>query len=177
MIPWNNLFLIPLVLIGGIVAYAFAGPIVGKLFRKVSSIGREAPIPAPIPSSVAPVNPMVQEAYIEPDVYRKPRRTIELPEPRKKSFAERQEELIESLLLADNRQKAIDYSLKQQDEEEVRRMQLVEEARKRAKSTNVLVGKLDVPATAGPLTTHISLTKDLLAQLEAAAAKRDAVKV
>lgn len=170
---WSNWFLAPIVVGGGLIAFLFGRTIIGGLIRAFGRATAHTPVSAP---AIAP--PVVQQSTtIAPSPSwddLRPRRTMELSQ-RSKSLAERKEELIERLLTADATQNALDMALKQQDEEEVRRLKLLDDARKRSRSNNVLVGKLDVPATAGPMTQHIAMTEDYLATLKAAAAKRDTI--
>lgn len=163
MIPWNNVYLVPIVLVGGLIAFFFGRTIVGGLIRVW---GRWT---AHKPAAVTP-----PPAYAAPEAAWQPQPIW--PAPRQPSLADRKEELAVEFLRSEDEQIALENRLRAQDEEEARRIRLMDEARKRNRSNNVLVGKLDVPVNAGPMTTHIALTEDYLKTLKAAAASRDAAK-
>ena len=133
MIPWNNMYLIPIVLVGGLIAFFFGRTL---LLRQRGNLNRSGRLLA------------------------------------KPSLAERKEELAVKFLSAEDELMALERRLREQDEEEARRIRLMDEARKRSRSNNVLVGKLDVPVNAGPLTTAIQVNEELLATLKAARDKQ-----
>jgi len=157
------MLLIPLVLIGGLFAF-----LVG---RRLFSRSAKEPASAPPVATLQEMPPRVE--YSEP-LPAQPRRSRSYISSEVPSLASRKEAIAVELLAAEDSQIALEERLRLQDEEEARRERLLKEARERSRSKNVLVGKLDVPVSAGPLTQHIALTKDLLKQLEAAAASRDA---
>lgn len=154
MIPWNNVYLVPIVLVGGLIAFFFGRTIVGGMIRVWGRWTAHKPAATPPPAYAAP-EPSWQSAPV-------------WPTPRQPSLADRKEELAVEFLRSEDEQIALERRLREQDEEEARRIRLMDEARKRSRSNNVLVGKLDVPVNAGPLTTAIQVNEELLATLKAA---------
>lgn len=160
---WNNLYLIPIVLVGGLLAFGVGRTIVARVLAVFGRLlgGAANKVAATVPTP--PATP--ERVYSEPP-------TPIWPTPRQPSLAERKEELAVKFLSAEDELIVLERRLREQDEEEARRARLIDEARKRNRSNNVLVGKLDVPASAGPMTQAIQLTEETLATLKAARDKQ-----
>lgn len=156
---WNNLYLIPIVLVGGLLAFGAGRTIVARVLAFFGGLmGRAAnKVAAPVPAPPAAAEKHYRE--LPPAIW---------PAPRQPSLADRKEELAAKFLDAEDELMALERRLREQDEEEARRIRLLDEARKRNRSNNVLVGKLDVPATGGPMTQAIQLTEETLKTLRAA---------
>lgn len=153
---WSNYFLIPIVLVGGLLAYMFGQTVVGGLLRTVRGFIA--------PRAVAPNTARQEPAYKEP-IYTPPQLPRSSP---KRLLAERQAEWdARAIELADQREAEAD-RLRALDLEEARIAALKEEARKASKSSNVLIGKLQVDPKAGPLTTAIAMTDAVQEMLKAA---------
>ena len=91
MIPWNNVYLVPIVLVGGLIAFFFGRTIVGGLIR---AWGR---MTAHKPAVTATIK--ADEAVIRYLPEPMPERTTYAPEPpRRRSMADRYEDIGETLL-------------------------------------------------------------------------------
>lgn len=174
---WNNMYLIPIVIIGGLIAFFFGRTIFGGLKRAFS----RAMAPR---ADLVGMPPMAQ--HQPPQAVRQETMAVEsfAPSPpppdaryanrRPRSLADRREAWeVEAMSVEDEHERLI-ARITELDAEEERRAKLREEARKRSRSTNILVGKLDVDPTAGPLTKHIAVSEALLAELKAAKAAQEA---
>lgn len=156
---WNNLYLIPIVLVGGLLAFGAGRTIVARVLASVAGLfgGAANKVAATV---VTKGEPLAIASYSEPPPPLIGRFT--------RPLAQRKEELAQAFLASDDEWDRLATKLKEQDDEEARRVKLLDEARKRNRSNNVLVGKLDVPVNAGPLTTAIQVNEELLATLKAA---------
>lgn len=157
---WSNYFLIPIVLIGGLLAFWMGRTIVARVLWGIASLF------GTVSTKVAATVPQATAASPAPITFEPP--TLSQLDSSRKPLAARKEALAVQLLCADDKRIDLDQQLRAQDEEEARRAQLIDDARKRYRSNNVLVGKLDVPAAAGPMTQAIKMTEDTLATLKAA---------
>lgn len=156
---WNNMYLLPIVLVGGLIAFFFGRTIVGRLLYAFSRLTSPAAKPVDLPqqsfapsaSPPAPLPPRMESR-------RSPIRLL----------AERKEEWENHALSVEDEREALADRMRALDLEEARRAALREEYRKASKSTHALVGKLDVDPTAGPLTTAMAMTDAVQEMLRAA---------
>lgn len=128
--PWNNLFLIPLVIVGGFIAFFFGRTIVGGMIRAFGRATAHKPVQAPLQS----MEPRVSSGTIEQMDYEqpRPRRTMELP-PRQPTLAERLESWSTQAMSLEDAQEQAFMNLVQLDKEQERRERLLSAARKQAK--------------------------------------------
>lgn len=117
MPPWNNLFLIPLVMIGGLVAFFFGRTIIGGLVRAFGRATAHKP--------VQPVEHPVSQAA-EHLAY-------DTPRPRRQTLAERVENWGTQAMSLEDAQEQAFLNLVQLDKEQERRERLLAAARKQAK--------------------------------------------
>jgi hypothetical protein len=129
MLPWNNLFLIPLVLIGSLFAFFFGRTIVGGLIRAFGRATAHKP--------AQPKAPAILSTYSEEPPPR-PRRTMELPQ-RQKSMADRYEEIGEELLSLEDAQEQQFLNLVALDKRKERMDRAMSAARRQA-GDNALKG-------------------------------------
>ncbi len=167
---WSNYYLIPILVVGGLFAFMFGQTVIGRVLAVVSAPFRRKPATDDVMSNNEPIH-----HYYHPEPAPDYSPKCDVP-PRKPTHAERQAEWdARALALADEREAEAN-RLRALDLEESRIAALREENRKNSKSTNALIGKLQVDPTAGPLTTAMAMTDAVQEMLKAAAAKRDSAR-
>lgn len=129
MIPFNPLFLIPIVLIGGLCAF-----IIGQRLFSGKKPESTKPVASVPPPPVAALPPTANMISYEPEVVR-PRR----PQPKAATLAERYEAWGSEAISLEDAQEQSFMALVQLDREQERREKLMGAARKYAKD-NALKG-------------------------------------
>lgn len=165
---WSNYFLIPIVLIGGLLAYMFGQTVIGGVLRRVGGLfapRAAAPTPTPEKQFYVDLPPRLDQPIYTPPAKSSPRRLL---------AAERMEELEDKALQHVNAEDALADEFRAFQLEQTRKKAAAKRILDSSKSTNVLKGKVEIDLTAGPATQFTQLSDAMQEVLKNAALQRDA---